>query len=98
MSEPVPRVGATEVALLVDELAAGDRLHNVRDSIAPNSWKAYQRDLADYADRLRDRRRSWSSPATIVAYLEYPEDKGAKYATIARRVTAIQKLMKPKPS
>jgi len=93
-SQPVPKVGAIEIAPLVDELAAGDRLRNVRDSVSANTWKAYQRDLADYQQWLHDRRRaSWASPATIVAYLEFLEEKGAKYSTIARRVAAMHKLV-----
>jgi len=94
MTDVAPRVGALELAPLVDELAAGDRLRNVRDSVSANTWKAYQRDLADYQQWLKDHRRaSWASPATIVAYLEFLEAKGAKYSTIARRIAAIHKLV-----
>jgi len=91
----VPSVGAMELAPLVDELASGDRLRNVRDSVSANTWRAYQRDLADYHQWMTNkRRRSWASPKTIVAYLEFLEDDaGAKYSTIARRLAAIHKLV-----
>lgn len=93
--ESVPTVGALELAPLVDELASGDRLRNVRDSVSVNTWKAYERDLADYQQwMISKRRRSWASPKTIVAYLEFLEDEaGAKYSTIARRLAAIHKLV-----
>ncbi len=38
-TSPVPRVGAIELAPLVDELAYGDRLRNVRDSVSANNDK-----------------------------------------------------------
>jgi len=95
VSDVVPSVGAMELAPLVDELASGDRLRNVRDSVSANTWRAYQRDLVDYHQWMTNkRRRSWASPKTIVAYLEFLEtDAGAKYSTIARRLAAIHKLV-----
>ena len=73
----------------VDEPAAND----LRDSVSPNTWRAYRSDLADFDAWCKSKRRLWSTPESVAAYFRELEDAGAAYATIERRKTAIAKLV-----
>lgn len=76
-----------EAALDVDFAA------DFKDSVAPNTWRAYRADLDDFEGWCRSKRRKWSTPDAVSAYFRALEDAGAAYATIERRKTAIAKVI-----
>ncbi len=84
---------ADGLALQLDQSLNSDLAADFRDSVAANTWKAYRADLTDYEDWCRAKRRRWSTPDTVAAYLRAMESAGAAYATIVRRKTAIAKLL-----
>ena len=81
------------LAASLDKVLDNDLVIDLKDSVAENTWKAYRSDLVDVEDWCRAKRRVWSTPETVAAYLRALEDAGAAYATIVRRKTAIAKLV-----
>ena len=61
--------------------------------MAPNTWRAYRSDLADFATWVAYSGAEWRAPEVVAAYLRTLEDGGAAYATITRRLTSIHKLV-----
>ena len=61
--------------------------------MAPNTWRAYRSDLADFATWVAYSGAEWRAPEVVAAYLRTLEDGGAAYATISRRLTSIHKLV-----
>ena len=61
--------------------------------MAPNTWRAYRSDLADFATWVAYTSAEWKAPEVVAAYLRTLEDGGAAYATITRRLTSIHKLV-----
>ena len=61
--------------------------------MAPNTWRAYRSDLADFATWVAYTGAEWRAPEVVAAYLRTLEDGGAAYATISRRLTSIHKLV-----
>ena len=61
--------------------------------MAPNTWRAYRSDLADFATWVAYTSAEWKAPEVVAAYLRTLEDGGAAYATISRRLTSIHKLV-----
>ena len=61
--------------------------------MAPNTWRAYRSDLADFATWVAYSGAEWRAPQVVAAYLRTLEDGGAAYATITRRLTSIHKLV-----
>ena len=61
--------------------------------MAPNTWRAYRSDLADFATSVAYTSAEWKAPEVVAAYLRTLEDGGAAYATITRRLTSIHKLV-----
>lgn len=77
----------------VGSLLASDLAADFRDSVAPNTWRAYRSDIADFEGWCHSKRRKWSRPDTVAAYFRALEEAGASYATIERRKTAIAKVV-----
>ena len=61
--------------------------------MAPNTWRAYRSDLADFATWVAYSGADWKAPEVVATYLRTLEDGGAAYATISRRLTSIHKLV-----
>ena len=61
--------------------------------MAPNTWRAYRSDLADFATWVAYTSAEWRAPEVVATYLRTLEDGGAAYATITRRLTSIHKLV-----
>ena len=61
--------------------------------MAPNTWRAYRSDLADFATWVAYTSAEWRAPEVVATYLRTLEDGGAAYATISRRLTSIHKLV-----
>ena len=70
-----------------------DLVRDLADSVAPNTWRAYRSDLADFATWVAYSGAEWRAPEVVAAYLRTLEDGGAAYATISRRLTSIHKLV-----
>ena len=83
-----------EIQLRTLRTTLGDDLvRDLADSVAPNTWRAYRSDLADFATSLAYSGAEWRAPEVVAAYLRTLEDGGAAYATISRRLTSIHKLV-----
>ena len=67
-------------------------IRDLEDSVAPNTWRAYRSDLADYSLWIDQEARKWREPESIADYMRCLET-GSSYATITRRLTAIHKLL-----
>jgi len=85
---PVPGLATRLESALVSDLAT-----DFRESVAPNTWRAYSSDLTDFEDWCASKRRRWSKPETVAAYFRALEAAGASYSTIERRKTAIAKAV-----
>ena len=70
-----------------------DLVRDLEDSVAPNTWRAYRSDLADFATWVAYTSTDWRAPEVVATYLRTLEDGGAAYATITRRLTSIHKLV-----
>ena len=70
-----------------------DLVRDLEDSVAPNTWRAYRSDLADFATWVAYTSAEWKAPEVVATYLRTLEDGGAAYATITRRLTSIHKLV-----
>ena len=70
-----------------------DLVRDLEDSVAPNTWRAYRSDLADFATWVAYTSAEWRAPEVVATYLRTLEDGGAAYATITRRLTSIHKLV-----
>ena len=70
-----------------------DLVRDLEDSVAPNTWRAYRSDLADFATWVAYTSADWKAPEVVATYLRTLEDGGAAYATITRRLTSIHKLV-----
>ena len=70
-----------------------DLVQDLEDSVAPNTWRAYRSDLADFATWVAYSGAQWKAPEVVAAYLRTLEEGGAAYATISRRLTSIHKLV-----
>ena len=77
----------------LDTVLASPEGGELRDSVSARTWRAYRSDIATFEKWCRSRRRVWTTPATVAAYLRDLESAGASYATIERRKTAIAKLV-----
>lgn len=88
-----PTPPASQLVTRLVTAVDADLASDLRDSVAANTWKAYQSDLADFETWCRSKRRTWSTPDTVAAYFRALEQAGAAYATIGRRKTAIAKLV-----
>ena len=83
-----------EIQLRALRTTLGDDLvRDLEDSVAPNTWRAYRSDLADFATSVAYTSAEWRAPEVVAAYLRTLEDGGAAYATITRRLTSIHKLV-----
>ena len=83
-----------EIQLRVLRTTLGDDLvRDLEDSVAPNTWRAYRSDLADFATWVAYTGVEWRAPEVVATYLRTLEDGGAAYATISRRLTSIHKLV-----
>ena len=83
-----------EIRLRALRTTLGDDLaRDLEDSVAPNTWRAYRSDLADFATWVAYTSAEWKAPEVVAAYLRTLEDGGAAYATITRRLTSIHKLV-----
>ena len=83
-----------EIQLRVLRTTLGDDLvRDLKDSVAPNTWRAYRSDLADFATWVAYTSAEWRAPEVVATYLRTLEDGGAAYATITRRLTSIHKLV-----
>ena len=83
-----------EIQLSTLRTTLGDDLvQDLEDSVAPNTWRAYRSDLADFATSVAYTSAEWKAPEVVAAYLRTLEDGGAAYATITRRLTSIHKLV-----
>ena len=83
-----------EIQLRTLRTTLGDDLvQDLEDSVAPNTWRAYRSDLADFATSLAYSGAEWRAPEVVATYLRTLEDGGAAYATITRRLTSIHKLV-----
>ena len=83
-----------EIQLRALRTTLGDDLvRDLEDSVAPNTWRAYRSDLADFATSVAYTSAEWKAPEVVAAYLRTLEDGGAAYATITRRLTSIHKLV-----
>ena len=83
-----------EIQLRVLRTTLGnDLVRDLEDSVAPNTWRAYRSDLADFATAVAYTNAEWRAPEVVAAYLRTLEDSGAAYATITRRLTSIHKLV-----
>ena len=83
-----------EIQLRTLRTTLGDDLvRDLADSVAPNTWRAYRSDLADFATWVAYTNADWRTPEVVATYLRTLEDGGAAYATISRRLTSIHKLV-----
>ena len=83
-----------EIQLSTLRTTLGDDLvRDLEDSVAPNTWRAYRSDLADFATWVAYTSADWRAPEVVATYLRTLEDGGAAYATITRRLTSIHKLV-----
>ena len=83
-----------EIQLSTLRTTLGDDLvRDLEDSVAPNTWRAYRSDLADFATWVAYTSAEWKAPEVVATYLRTLEDGGAAYATITRRLTSIHKLV-----
>ena len=81
-----------EIQLRALRTTLGDDLvRDLEDSVAPNTWRAYRSDLADFATWVAYTSAEWRAPEVVATYLRTLEDDGA-YATITR-LTSIHKLV-----
>ena len=72
-----------EIQLRALRTTLGDDLvQDLEDSVAPNTWRAYRSDLADFATWVAYTSADWRSPEVVAAYLRTLEDGAAAYATI----------------
>lgn len=92
-SEPVSTGSAPKPVQLLDDALDTQIVRDIRDSAAPNTWRAYRADLDDFGSWARSVDGTWSDPSTVADYLRALEDAGAKYSTIERRITSIAKLV-----
>ena len=89
LSSPTSRMGRPSSR----SNCAASRRAAVVASVAPNTWRAYRSDLADFATWVAYTSADWRSPEVVAAYLRTLEDGGAAYATMTRRLTSIHKLV-----
>ena len=66
-----------------------DLVRDLEDSVAPNTWRAYRSDLADFATWVAYTGAEWRAPEVVATYLRTLEDGGAAYTTISRRLTSM---------
>ena len=67
-----------EIQLSTLRTTLGDDLvQDLEDSVAPNTWRAYRSDLADFATWVAYTGADWRAPEVVAAYLRTLEDGGA---------------------
>ena len=59
-----------EIQLRVLRTTLGDDLaRDLEDSVAPNTWRAYRSDLADFATWVAYTSAEWRAPEVVATYL-----------------------------
>jgi site-specific recombinase XerD len=68
------------------------------ESKAPNTRKAYTSDWADFSEFCQDKKLNPlpANPETVMLYITFLADNGAKYSTIKRRLATISQAHKLK--
>ena len=66
-----------EIQLSTLRTTLGDDLvRDLEDSVAPNTWRAYRSDLADFATSVAYTSAEWRAPEVVATYLRTLEDGG----------------------
>ena len=69
-----------------------DLVQDLEDSVAPNTWRAYRSDLADFATWVAYTGAEWRAPEVVAAYLRTLEDP-TKHPRVGVTLQAIRRRL-----